>query len=1080
MKTPPLTRFTFSFLLVSGAASFLAHGQSSALPDITEFMASNDTTLKDGNGNHSDWIEIHNPGPGSVNLENWALTDSAAEPHKWTFPSRVLPAGGYVVVFASGDDEADPAGNPHTNFKLSASGEYLALVHPDGTPVREFSPAYPAQTADVSWGSPDGVTYGPYAEATPGAANGFFDSVATAIAVSPPGGTFTTSVTVSLAAELPPNAVIRYTLTGAAPTAASPLYTAPLTITANSRLRARVFLAGLNPGPEAAAVYLKLGTGMTGFSSNLPVILLDSDTAIAGAESTTLTGSNTVIIDTAADTLRADLTGSPSYSGRSGLRLRGRSSQSFPQKQYKIEVWDAANREIDVPLLGLPAGSDWVLSAVYTDKSLIRNALAFQTWADLNRPSLRHRFVEVFLNSDGDAQFTYADDYVGVYLLVESIKLERAGLEEPEDTTDAAGITGGFIIETGNADTQDFSTGASGRAVAHSYRDPGKDKLTTVQRNWARDRITRFEQALYGANFKHPVTGSGYREYTDSPSQVDYRILREWSRNFDGGSTNSYFPNNGGKLTMGPLWDYNWAFGNINYAEGGDIPAYRTDGWNRSFTANVNGWAPWWLRLEQDPDWWQEFIDQWGRLRQGLLADNAVNARITAMTTPLAAEAAARHFAKWPQLGQFTVISAPGYETRTTYQSEVDYLKTWLSARSKWMDSRFPAMPKFSPAPGGVSTGTPVSITGDAGETVYYTTDGSDPRLPGGGISPAAVNPAGAAVTLTSSQSFFARARRGAVWGAPRRAGYPVGPPAGASTLVLTEIHYHPADPTAAELSADASLKDDDFEFLELRNVSAGALDLTGAWFANGITFAFPARPTALPAGATVVLAKNPAAHALRYPAAPAPAGAYQGSLDNSGETLTLLGADGSVIFDFRYRDGWSPVTDGGGYSLNLRTAEAVPAEYGLPAPWSAGHPSPGVVDGAALVSDFVLWQRIHFPDSLQRDFRISGPDGDPDQDGTGNFLEFALLRDPLDPGSRPDLSVKRQDDFLTIQFKRPARALGLDYQVESSVDLIHWETADVSPSVTPEADPMEETVSFSLPAPAAGRRWHRVRVTAP
>ncbi len=122
-------------------------------------MASNSTTLADEDGQFSDWIEIENSGPDSVNLENWYLTNqsdfSAADPDSyWTFPSRTLASGQRLVVFASSKNRkpASP-GELHTDFQLAASGEYLALVAPDGvTKTTEFAPTYPKQEGDISYG----------------------------------------------------------------------------------------------------------------------------------------------------------------------------------------------------------------------------------------------------------------------------------------------------------------------------------------------------------------------------------------------------------------------------------------------------------------------------------------------------------------------------------------------------------------------------------------------------------------------------------------------------------------------------------------------------------------------------------------------------------------------------------------------------------------------------------------------------------------------------------------------------------------------------------------------------------------
>jgi len=124
-----------------------------AAPVITEFMADNDGILKDEDGDYSDWLEIHNPDPEPLNLEGWYLTDSASNLRKWQFPEVTIPPGGYLVVFASNKNRRVPGGELHTNFALSASGEYLGLIMPDGvTRVSEYAPEFPAQYRDISYG----------------------------------------------------------------------------------------------------------------------------------------------------------------------------------------------------------------------------------------------------------------------------------------------------------------------------------------------------------------------------------------------------------------------------------------------------------------------------------------------------------------------------------------------------------------------------------------------------------------------------------------------------------------------------------------------------------------------------------------------------------------------------------------------------------------------------------------------------------------------------------------------------------------------------------------------------------------
>ncbi len=140
---------------------------------ISEFMANNTKTLKDQDGAYSDWLEINNPGTAPVNLGGWSLTDSATNLKMWQFPSEDLQAGQYLVVFASGKDRAVAGSELHTNFTLTPSGGYLALVEPDGKTITDaYSPQYPAQVADISYGwSQDLTTQGYFTSPSPGMAN---------------------------------------------------------------------------------------------------------------------------------------------------------------------------------------------------------------------------------------------------------------------------------------------------------------------------------------------------------------------------------------------------------------------------------------------------------------------------------------------------------------------------------------------------------------------------------------------------------------------------------------------------------------------------------------------------------------------------------------------------------------------------------------------------------------------------------------------------------------------------------------------------------------------------------------------
>lgn len=148
MQTPFRSFPLWAPLSVLLAAGSIAESQIL----LTEFGASNQKVILDEDGSAEDWIEICNLSPVTLNLEGWGLSDEMGSPHKWRFPSTNLGPGQFLVVFASDKDRRNTGRPLHTNFKLSAGGEYLGLSRPDGTITTAFTPSFPPQATDVSYG----------------------------------------------------------------------------------------------------------------------------------------------------------------------------------------------------------------------------------------------------------------------------------------------------------------------------------------------------------------------------------------------------------------------------------------------------------------------------------------------------------------------------------------------------------------------------------------------------------------------------------------------------------------------------------------------------------------------------------------------------------------------------------------------------------------------------------------------------------------------------------------------------------------------------------------------------------------
>jgi hypothetical protein len=227
---------------------------------------------------------------------------------------------------------------------------------------------------------------------------------------------------------------------------------------------------------------------------------------------------------------------------------------------------------------------------------------------------------------------------------------------------------------------------------------------------------------------------------------------------------------------------------------------------------------------------------------------------------------------------------------------------------------------------------------------IYYTLDGSDPRLIGGAVNPAASN-GGDDATATAAGNCVLKARvlDGTVWSAMHELAVNAG--AGITGLALTEIQYHPL--------GEGTVDDREFEFLELKNTGSSSVTLTGAAFVRGVDYAFPAGATLAP-GAFLVLASNAGAFQSRYGFGPF--GEYTGQLDNGGERIVLKDAAGDTVIDIRYNDKspWPVEADSTGQSLVPRSLSAA-GDPSLPEYWTASariHGSPGATDEATGVGD--------------------------------------------------------------------------------------------------------------------------------
>ncbi len=766
MFSPPSPRASLAV-----AALLAVAPQAPAAPFLSELMASNASTHADEDGDFPDWVEIGNPDGSPVDLEGYYLTDDAGELTKWRFPEVAIAPGGHLVVFASDKDR--DVGELHTNFKLSAGGEYLALVAPDGsTVVDAFDPGFPAVGQDVSFGIDNAAAPSFFNTPTPGSANGPGDSAFVEPPVFSEASRLFTG-TLALGAANPGGAgQVRFTGDGSVPTAASPVFPASLEVAVPLTVKALVDVPGVGQSRVVTAHFAPVAADLQGFSSDLPITVVDADGQIVNRSDAGQPQHEVRVFVVPVDgqTGRASITGPAQVITRAGSNVRGNTSASKVKKNYNVEFWAEAEADRshlgtgeNLPqdrragVLGMPSDGDWVLYGLDLshERCYFNNAFIYGLARDLGYPAPRTRYCELFINPGGAA--IDEADYRGIYMWVERIEVGGARVDlGPFNSGETdPGQLGGYIVrindvsggdlsfrtrEPYNTPTYDGNSFSISDPSPYDADHPGNNtpqNATPADRDRVRTYISDFEDALYSPGFNDPDTG--YAKYIEPRSFMMYQSLQELAANNDIYHASVYLHKDvGGRLEMGSLWDFDWAFTRGHYVSPGGANPYI--GWWYD-TPNYTNLAddcivPWFLRLAEDPEYLSGWHDLWAEMRRTLLSDAEIDGRLDGLAAQLQ-EATVRDRAKFGGLAIATQVSE---------------MKSWIKGRAAWMDSQLggPA-PSFSHAAGVVPAGTGLAVSPGAGQpgAVYYTTDGSDPRLPEVPVAP------GTPVTLIPRESVW-------------------------------------------------------------------------------------------------------------------------------------------------------------------------------------------------------------------------------------------------------------------------------------------------------------------------------------
>jgi len=981
---------------------------------INEFLANNVNGLTDEDGDHSDWIEIYNLSSQAVELSGWSLTDEKNLPEKWVFPDVQIEKFSYLLIYASGKNRKTPGKNLHTNFKLSGSGDYLALVNPAGITVTGFDPFYPPQPADISFGYYSG-SYLNLPVPTPGSVNQY-----TAGSYPPPPvfskahGFYNASFNLEITS--PDQGIeIYYTTDGSKPTKLKGVkYTSPLKIDKTTIIRA-ISVKGTTESQKVATVtYLFTEdilhqpdnpsgypstwgpyTGITGTATadygmdpelvaspeletrlknallSLPTISLVTDRGYLFSKSTSPDTGGIYIYtgppltnttnglgwgwERPASFEYFDSSDSVSFQVDCALQLHGghsRRPEKSPKHSFRLEFKEKYGpSRLKFPLFGNNAASDF--------DAIVLRAGFNNTWVHHTESErAMAQYVQDIWAKDTQREMGYSSSHsIYTHLYINGLYW---GIYCPSEKMDADFMAAYLGGDASDYDVvKDYGEVASGYILAWT-------RLMMLANGGLADNASY--QRIQG-NFPDGTRDGRSEPMVDVVNLADYMIINFYNGNSD--------------------WDHhNWvaARSRINPGKG-----FRFFCWDEEKTLenkntnilnenNPNCPSRVFQQLMKNADFKRLFADRIQKFcfGNGVLTPGAAaerwNRRSDVVERAIDAESARwgdyrRDVHRWQTAGPFSL-----------YTKE----NSWLPSRNKLVNEYFPQRTDIflshlraaglfpnTIAPQILVNNTlsdnyinyndKLTITAPAG-AIYYTTDGSDPVA----WNPVPLPSASAKlytgeIILKGSAVFRTRCIDNGEWSAATEGVFIL--KSDYKNLKITEINYHPGNKNLTD--------EGELEFIEIKNTGSSVLDLGGCLFTEGIDFRFEPGFLLGP-GKFAVLGSGSSGFYGEYGFFAD--GIYDGQLDNNGERIVMLSPVGDTIISMSYGDsaGWPVSADGEGKTLV--PVEIFPADQtGDPYSWRASYHyggSPGKDDllqisrleNGTASENFTLYQNFPNP----------------------------------------------------------------------------------------------------------------------
>lgn len=329
---------------------------------------------------------------------------------------------------------------------------------------------------------------------------------------------------------------------------------------------------------------------------------------------------------------------------------RGNSTWYYPKKPYKIRFGERTS------VLGMPKHKRWVLLANYNDRTMLRNDVAFYLGRQTSLAWTPHGvFVELVLNNR----------HAGTYYLCEQVRIDknRVAINEMKPYAGmAAGddITGGYLLELDSYFDEDNKFRSALRSLPVNVKAPDADDIGTAQFNYIRDWFNEAERVLYSDGWLDP--GNGYRKYIDVDSFVDMYLVAELIYHYEWRHPKSTYmykdsDANGGRLCMGPMWDYDW----------------------RTFSVGAGWYARnymWYPRLMQDPDFVAQVKSRWTALYPKFAAAAGYIPRMERKIAP----SAAVNWSMW------TDTAGENDDRYLPYSEAVSLMQSRFRTRLEWLN----------------------------------------------------------------------------------------------------------------------------------------------------------------------------------------------------------------------------------------------------------------------------------------------------------------------------------------------------------------------------------------------------------